>query len=374
MKSLRWILALGMLLPMTAWGESSAPTWQPPQEDEIYEVQDLKRTAEYLLESAVNCREVIWLRIKEGAVSHEEREKLFYLLPSYRIAGLKVYPISEELFMLAPEYKSCVRMLHHTRGHSSISLTEKETAALKIARDALRELGVEKMSRSEAARALHDWIVLHAAYDVENANFDRVYGVDEYTPFDGKYLLLEGKGVCDSYVQAYWLLLQMCGVPCSMMSGYVPQYKQGHAWSLVYMDDHWAHVDTTFDDPVPDKAGQVVHTNFDKTDEEMRESRSWVQDMFPNTRQSGFLSESPAAFNSLEELLAWLKQNPLPEDHALLVDITGLPATAATIQQVQQAAGAAGIPLSAGHDPLYPHALRLRRLPSAAASSPQPSE
>ena len=343
------------------WGQQ--PQWQPPAEEDIYEVRDMRAACEYLLEKAVNCTEVIWLRISEQTLDKAGRDKLFYLLPSYRIAGLKVYPYSEELYMLAPEYKSCVRMLHHVRGHSGISLSAKEQEALQVARDALRELGVEHMSHAEAARALHDWVVLHAAYDVENANFERSYGKDEYTPFDGKYLLLEGKGVCDSYVQAYWLLLQMSGVPCSMMSGYVPQFQQGHAWSLVHMGDHWAHVDTTFDDPVPDKPGLVTHTYFDKTDAQMRENRSWMQDIFPNTDQTGFLSEKPREFRALAELVEWLRQTPLPQDKAVVVDIAELPATAESLQRVEQAALSAGVSLSAVHDLLYPHALRLRRLP-----------
>lgn len=365
MKSLRWIVAALALMMGDVCAQAVQPVWQLPNESEVYEVSNLPSACAYLLEQAVACESVIWLRIPTGALREAEREKLFFLLPSYRLAGLKVYPVSEELFMLIPAHKSCVRMLRHSRGHRDIILTPQEAEALSLARKALQELGINRDTpRAEAARALHDWVVLHAAYDKENANFERSYAEGEYTPFDGKFLFLNGKGVCDSYVQAYWLLLQMSGVPCSMMSGYVPQYQQGHAWNLVQLGDHWAHVDTTFDDPVPDVPGQVVHSNFDKTDAEMRENRSWAQDLFPNTSQSGFLSEQPQLFQTLTELISWLKQHPLPADTAALVAIAELPSpTAADLERVQEAAAAAGLPLTAAHDPLYPHALRLRRHP-----------
>ena len=361
MKSLQWIPAAIALLFCGLQAQEPRQVWQPPSEHEVYEVHSLPSACAYLLEQAVACKNVIWLRIDAKALSRTEREKLFYLLPGYRLASLKVYPMSEELFMLMPSYKSCVRMLRYSRGHRDIMLTEQEKEALEIAQRALRELAVEKLPPAEAARALHDWIVLHAAYDKENANFNREYAEGEYSPFDGKYLLLEGKGVCDSYVQAYWLLLQMSGIPCSTVSGYVPKYREGHAWSLVRLGDHWAHVDTTFDDPVPDVPGQVAHTNFDKTDAEMRESRQWQQELFPNTAQTGFLAEQPQHFNTLAELTTWLKQHPLPADTADLVSISELGApTAATLARVEQAAAAAGTPLTAEHDPLYPTALRLR--------------
>ena len=364
MKRLRWLISAFAVLCGTLGAQMPDPAVLMRGESEAYEVHSLPSACAYLLEQAVACKHIIWLRIPAGAISDADREKLFYLLPSYRLAGLKVYPVSEELFMLMPDLKSCVRMLRYSRGHKDIILTAQEMEALQIARRTLSELGVENMPSAEAALALHDWVVKHAAYDKENANFERSYAEGEYTPFDGKYLFLNGKGVCDSYVQAYWLLLQLSGVPCSMMSGYVPKYREGHAWNLVLLGDHWAHVDTTFDDPVPDVPDRVEHTNFDKTDDEMRENRNWVQELFPNTARSGFLSEQPLPFNTLAELIARLQQHPLPTDTAALVTVAelGVP-TAATLERVQQAAAAAGIHLTANHDPLYPAALRLRRAP-----------
>ena len=356
-----------MAISLVAWAAMSVQaqqlmTWYPPAEEEVYEVQDLRSAGDFLLEQAVNCEHIILLRIQDNALSAEEREKLFYLLPVYRIAGLKVYPMSDNLYMLVPEHKSCVRMLHYARGHRNVLLTQKEREALDVAQKALRELGVDKMGAAEKARALHDWVVLHAAYDVENAHIGKTYEPEEYSPFDGKYLFLEGKGVCDSYVQAYWLLMQLSGVPCSMISGYVPKYKENHAWNLVYMNGRWSHVDTTFDDPVPDKPGQVVLTNFDKTDEQMRESRTWPRDMYVNADQNAAQYSLPRVFGSEMEFLDWLKQNPLPENTPARITVNSVQSTAEGIQRLQQAVTDAKLPpLTIHHDPFHPEAFVIRR-------------
>ena len=338
-------------------------------EEEVYHARDFRKACEYLLEQAVNGREHIRMHIDEKEFGRENREKLFYLLPYYRLAEMEVQvmvdPEAEEApvdFLLSPKYKSCVKMLNYARGHRDTKLTAKEQQALALARQALSSAVTPDMTHTQKARALHDWVIKNTAYDLPNANFDRKPQGDEYTPFDGKYLFLEHKGVCDAYVQAYWLLLQMAGVPCSTISGYVPEYKQGHAWSLVRLDDHWAHVDTTFDDPVPDVAGKVEYTYFDKTDEEMRERRMWQAEMFPNTAGSGFLSTKPLVMKNLEEYKNWLAAQKQQEDTPHLIEIEELRAQnmAASLKKLQTAAQEIGRTVSVAHDILYPYAFRIR--------------
>lgn len=342
-------LCLGLLLSVPARAEEPAK--------EVYRVKELPGACEYLLEQAVNCVPEVWMQIEEGALTNEERDKLFYLLPHYRLAELRVM-VQGDMYRLIPAYKSCVRMLNHVRGNEAVELTAEEAKALQVAQDVLREVKPEGKSQAEIARALHDWIVLHSAYDLENADFDRKYDKG-YTPFDGKYLLLEHKGVCDAYVQAYWLLLQMAGVPCSMMSGYMLKDGQGHAWNLVYMDDHWAHVDTTFDDPVPDREGQVVYDNFDKTDAEMEQNRRWPRDMFPSAKGEGFLLRKVVRYQTPGELAHALQQHAAGE---YTVEVAALAKEANPLPAVLRAAREAlpGRSVTAVRDPFYPRAVRLR--------------
>ena len=143
-------------------------------ERQVYKVQDYRSAGEHLLERAMVCDPEIWLQIDEGTLTQAERDKLFYMLPNYRIAELRIMVVGN-MYKVMPAYKSCVRMLSHTRGNKAVVLTPEEEKALKVAREVLREVGVEGKSHAEIARALHDWIVLHCEYDLPNADFNRKY-------------------------------------------------------------------------------------------------------------------------------------------------------------------------------------------------------
>lgn len=353
----KWCAAVFLSIGMLLRAPVVEATLQPEQD--VYCVRDLHSACEYLLERAITCQKEIWLRLDEGVLDTAARDKLFYLLPTYRIAELKVYVVGN-MYKLVPAYKSCVRMLNSVRGNVTVQLSEQEQAALAEAKRVLNELQVEGKSHAEIALALHDWIVKNSAYDLPNAHFNRKYAEGEYSPFDGKYLLLEHKGVCDSYVQAYWLMLQMSGVPCSMMSGHMREDGQGHAWNLVLMDDHWAHVDTTFDDPVPDQPGVVKHTYFDKSDADMEQGRMWDKSIFPSAQGQGLMSGRLLEFATVEELMAYLRRQT--SECAMTVQVAELAGKADAESLLRKAALQAGLPgvVSAGQDPIYPRALRVR--------------
>lgn len=345
------LISIGLLLRVPVVEAALQP------EAEVYKVKSYESAAEYLIERAVNCEPEIWMQIDEGALSKEEIDKLFFMLPKYRLAELRVM-VTGNMYKLEPAYKSCVRMLSYSRGNTAVTLSPEEKRALQVAENTLREVGAQEKTAAETARALHDWIVLHSVYDLENADFNRKYDKG-YNPFDGKYLLLEHKGVCDAYVQAYWLMLQMAGVPCSMMSGHILKDGQGHAWNLVYLGDHWAHVDTTFDDPVPDREGVVQYDHYDKTDEEMAKNRRWERDVFPNAAGEGALMRKVVRLGSTEQLQAYLRRE---KRGVFAVEVAGVRPGAAGVAEVLHAAKTAlpAAAVSAVNDPFYPRAVRLR--------------
>ena len=93
------------------------------------------------------------------------------------------------------------------------------------------------MSDKEKAKALHDWIIYHAHYDLT------------YTTHGPEGVLIKGYGVCESYSKAYSLLLDRVGIPNYIISGFA---RMPHAWNLVRIGKEWYHVDPTWDDPVTD--------------------------------------------------------------------------------------------------------------------------
>ncbi len=94
------------------------------------------------------------------------------------------------------------------------------------------------MTDVEKVKVLHDYVVTHTIYASEGLQ------TSQYTPYT---ILAEGKGVCQAYALLTYRLLQEAGIENMYVTGYT---NESHAWNLVKLDDHWYHLDTTWDDPV----------------------------------------------------------------------------------------------------------------------------
>ena len=107
------------------------------------------------------------------------------------------------------------------------------------------------MSQVEMALSLHDYLVLHCAYDwsVDNNQGEPSYNV--YTAYGA---LMEGNAVCQGYAMAYNLLLNMVGIKTDYVTSVIPDQGR-HGWSLVEIGETWYHVDVTWDDPTFDFSG-----------------------------------------------------------------------------------------------------------------------
>ena len=81
----------------------------------------------------------------------------------------------------------------------------------------------------ETALWLHDWLATNTYYD------------STLTYHGPDYLLFEGYGVCQSYYQAYRLLLKEFGIECECVS------SSNHGWNEVKIGGEWYEVDTTWD-------------------------------------------------------------------------------------------------------------------------------
>ena len=103
----------------------------------------------------------------------------------------------------------------------------------RAVRNAVNEVIREGMTDFEKALALHDWITAHGSYS---------HNINMYSPAG---ILHFGFGVCESYTQAYGLLLDAVGIP----NKDVDSAEMNHTWNLVQLGGEWYHVDCTWDDP-----------------------------------------------------------------------------------------------------------------------------
>lgn len=114
---------------------------------------------------------------------------------------------------------------------------------------------------------LHDHLALYAEYDNSLTNGDA-------------YLLIStGAGTCAAYTLTYMALCEAVDIECS----YASSDSMNHAWNVVKTDGEWYHVDVTWDDPVPDIDGRVLHSAFLCSDEGIVDAsasthENWISD------------------------------------------------------------------------------------------------
>ncbi len=134
------------------------------------------------------------------------------------------------------------------------------------------------MSEMEKAITLHDYIVLNCEYDYSNLQAGTL-PKEVYTAYG---VLVDRKAVCQGYALAYKLLLNKAGIECYMVSS----DAMNHAWNLIKLDGQYYQVDTTWDDPIinrADRFGEVRHNYmfvsdkaFSTTTNERNRHYDWV--------------------------------------------------------------------------------------------------
>ena len=163
----------------------------------------------------------------------------------------------------------------------------------------LDETTAPGMSQVEKALSLHDYLVLHCAYDWGTSNVQEKgeNGAPLYTPPSQVYTaygsLMEGNAVCQGYAMGYNLLLNKAGINAR----YVTSSSINHGWSLVELNGKWYHVDVTWDDPMwgstgssYDMPGYCSHTYFLLSSEAMADHGTFsVPEATDKTYESGFL-------------------------------------------------------------------------------------
>ena len=122
----------------------------------------------------------------------------------------------------------------------------------------------ETWSDFEIALYLHDYLCLHFAYDTT------------YETYDMYQFLRSGTGVCQAYTLTYTALLARYGIA----SDVAVSAEMNHIWNVITLGGQSYHVDVTWDDPVPDKAGQALHANFLRSDAGIAQTGhyAWVSD------------------------------------------------------------------------------------------------
>jgi len=133
------------------------------------------------------------------------------------------------------------------------------------------------LSDLQKLQAAHDFIVLSAEYSKETEG-------SQYSPYT---LLTENKGVCQAYALVLYRMLEMLGFEVQYVPGKVGE--QLHAWVLVKLDNEWYHIDVTWDDPLPDRKGEVRYNYFLVSDRQLAQDHSWDYASFPAATSEAYI-------------------------------------------------------------------------------------
>lgn len=136
---------------------------------------------------------------------------------------------------------------------------------------------VETMTDFEKVQFANDYIVKNTVYSEQaTTNVHSAYAV-----------AVEGKAVCQGYALFMTKLLRAMDMEVLYVVGEVN--TGGHAWNLVKVDGQWYHVDTTWNDPVPDRGKHVSYEYLLVNDAQMKKDHSWIADDYPASASKRFV-------------------------------------------------------------------------------------
>ncbi len=153
---------------------------------------------------------------------------------------------------------------------------EQEKVVDGIVASLIATVQPEEMTDFEKVKFVNDYIVKNTVYSEDSvASSHSAYAV-----------AYEGKGVCQGYALFAQKLMQELGLESMYVVGEV--YTGGHAWNLVKVDDEWYHLDTTWNDPVPDRGNGIRYDYFLLNDTDMRADHAWEAVDYPKAISTNY--------------------------------------------------------------------------------------
>ena len=171
-------------------------------------------------------------------------------------------------------------------GYSAAAQAAIQEQLLTTSTSILAQTVDPSMSDADKVRAIDRWLTRNARYDDEAAALLAAHPEPGFDPPDAyRYawnasgVLLDGKGVCESYAEAFDLLANAAGVPTVVVSGYLDADHAPHAWNKVYVAGGWKAVDVTWDHGPPITTDYLMIDDSQFTGEAARtEDDQWMID------------------------------------------------------------------------------------------------
>ena len=136
--------------------------------------------------------------------------------------------------------------------------------------DILARNNAHSLSDFDKIKFVNDYIVQNTVYSTDTTN----------SPHSAYTVLAEGKAVCQGYALLAQKMLTKLGIESLYVVGEAGGV--GHAWNLVKLNGAWYHMDTTWNDPTPDRGpNNVRYAYFLMSDHQLANDHTWERADYP---------------------------------------------------------------------------------------------
>lgn len=143
--------------------------------------------------------------------------------------------------------------------------------------DILARNNAYSLNDFEKIKFVNDFIVKNTVYSTETKG----------SPHSAYTALAEGKAVCQGYALLAQIMLTELGIDSLYVVGEAGGI--GHAWNLVKLDGNWYHLDTTWNDPTPDRGPDSVrYAYFLVNDMKLAKDHIWIKEDYPAAVQNQY--------------------------------------------------------------------------------------
>ncbi len=196
---------------------------------------------EWLALNMVNGETEISVEAFPSLQNAESLEDVFYKVyyQNPYVLGLKRFAYNYETMTLKVDYM-----------YDKTEIQKKHKEMQEAGKKILGEIIKDGMSELEKENAIYQYLESHAQYDtaaLEDAkknDFKKTNDGQYEDSFNGYGILVNQKGVCQSYAYAYKLLCEMSGVTCRVVTGDLSG-NLPHAWNAVKVGETWVQTDVT---------------------------------------------------------------------------------------------------------------------------------
>lgn len=235
-------------------------------------------------------------------VYEEVRHALYTSAPHYAFSLTEIHPedlnqmieaiaknsrIDTYVVSWQAEYRGASGDVYFTYRYSLEEIAKQRAFVQTRVKQIVSEIIEPHFDEYERVKAIHDYIVLQAAYDVDLFESCGEEGCETLEAGHTAYgLLRDGIAVCEGYARTFAMLLDEVGVENYYVTGYGDDVL--HAWNMVKVDGAYYYVDVTWDDPIPNQPGKVHYDYFLVPSEELY-GHAWIREDYPETAKTRYI-------------------------------------------------------------------------------------